>query len=160
MNTIVAIHWETNRPNSICQVSQTCSNWVGSFILVRVGRLELPASSSQSWRAANCATPGYLIFYSPGSFRGFFVSVGIPVVKPKFPAKSTPRQSDPFARVSSTSRLSLWEPWMPLSTIPKLARCQLRYTRTSLPGLLFRSRPSGQALHNGRSFLFLRNPTI
>ena len=26
--------------------------------MVRVGRLELPASSSQSWRATNCATPG------------------------------------------------------------------------------------------------------
>ena len=30
--------------------------------LVRVGRLELPASSSQSWRAASCATPGYSFF--------------------------------------------------------------------------------------------------
>ena len=29
------------------QVPQTCSDWVGSFILVRVGRLELPASCSQ-----------------------------------------------------------------------------------------------------------------
>ena len=27
--------------------------------LVRVGRLELPASCSQSRRATNCATPGY-----------------------------------------------------------------------------------------------------
>ena len=30
--------------------------------LVRVGRLELPASCSQSKRATNCATPGYGIF--------------------------------------------------------------------------------------------------
>ena len=30
--------------------------------LVRVGRLELPASCSQSRRATNCATPGYEIF--------------------------------------------------------------------------------------------------
>ena len=30
--------------------------------LVRVGRLELPASCSQSKRATNCATPGYEIF--------------------------------------------------------------------------------------------------
>ena len=31
-------------------------------VLVRVGRLELPASCSQSKRATNCATPGYEIF--------------------------------------------------------------------------------------------------
>ena len=30
--------------------------------VVRVGRLELPASCSQSKRATNCATPGYEIF--------------------------------------------------------------------------------------------------
>ena len=42
------------------QVSSTCSNWVGSFILVRDGRLELPTSCSQSKRATNCANPGFL----------------------------------------------------------------------------------------------------
>ena len=31
--------------------------------LVRVGRLELPASCSQSKRATNCATPGYEVFW-------------------------------------------------------------------------------------------------
>ena len=31
-------------------------------VLVRVGRLELPASCSQSKRATNCATPGHEIF--------------------------------------------------------------------------------------------------
>ena len=31
-------------------------------MLVRVGRLELPASCSQSKRATNCATPGYEVF--------------------------------------------------------------------------------------------------
>ena len=30
--------------------------------MVRVGRLELPASCSQSKRATNCATPGYEVF--------------------------------------------------------------------------------------------------
>ena len=30
--------------------------------MVRVGRLELPASCSQSRRATNCATPGYEVF--------------------------------------------------------------------------------------------------
>ena len=96
-----------------------------------MGRLELPASSSQSWRAANCATPGYLVFHFPGSFRGFFVSVGIPVVTGKFPTKSTARQNRPFARVSRRSGLPQPTRWMPLSIIPKLARCQLRYTRLS-----------------------------
>lgn len=33
-----------------------------AFSMVRVGRLELPASCSQSKRATNCATPGYEIF--------------------------------------------------------------------------------------------------
>ena len=42
------------------QVSSTCSDWVGSFILVRDGRLELPTSCSQSKRATNCANPGFL----------------------------------------------------------------------------------------------------
>ena len=32
--------------------------------MVRVGRLELPASCSQSKRATNCATPGYGIVLS------------------------------------------------------------------------------------------------
>lgn len=68
-------------------------------------------------------------FHSPGSFRGFFVSVGIPVVNRKFPTKSNPRQSHPFARVSRRSRLSQTMPWMPLSIVPKQARYQLRYTR-------------------------------
>ena len=43
------------------QVSSTCSNWVGSFILVRDGRLELPTSCSQSKRATNCANPGFWV---------------------------------------------------------------------------------------------------
>ena len=46
-------------PNS--QVSSTCLNLVGSFILVRDGRLELPTSCSQSKRATNCANPGFLV---------------------------------------------------------------------------------------------------
>ena len=36
-------------------------NLVGSFILVRDGRLELPTSCSQSKRATNCANPGFLV---------------------------------------------------------------------------------------------------
>ncbi len=37
---------------------------LGFFFMVRVGRLELPASCSQSRRATNCATPGYTLFAS------------------------------------------------------------------------------------------------
>ena len=43
------------------QVSSTCSNWVGSFSMVRVARFELTASWSRTMRATNCATPGYEI---------------------------------------------------------------------------------------------------
>ena len=68
-------------------------------------------------------------FHSPGSFRGFFVSVGIPVVNRKFPTKSNPRQSDLFARVSRRSGRSRPARWMPLSIVPNVARYQLRYTR-------------------------------
>ena len=50
------------QPYLIRQSHRNCSDQVGSFILVRVGRLELPASCSQSKRATNCATPGYEIF--------------------------------------------------------------------------------------------------
>ena len=37
-------------------------NLNAAFNMVRVGRLELPASCSQSKRATNCATPGYEVF--------------------------------------------------------------------------------------------------
>ena len=53
------LRYKTTLPDP--QVSSTCSNWVGSFILVRDGRLELPTSCSQSKRATNCANPGFLV---------------------------------------------------------------------------------------------------
>ena len=53
------LRYKTTLPNP--QASSTCSNWVGSFILVRDGRLELPTSCSQSKRATNCANPGFLV---------------------------------------------------------------------------------------------------
>ncbi|MCI9468343.1 MAG: hypothetical protein HFG45_03445 [Oscillospiraceae bacterium] len=68
-------------------------------------------------------------FHFPGSFRGFFVSVGIPVVNRRFPTKSAAHQNHTFARVSKRSELSLRAPWMNLSILPKQARYQLRYTR-------------------------------
>ena len=43
------------------QVSSTCSDWVGSFILVRVVRLERTVSWSQTRRDTNFAIPGYSI---------------------------------------------------------------------------------------------------
>ncbi len=48
--------------------------------LVRVGRLELPASCSQSRRATNCATPGHLIL----GLQKIFLSVVIHVIKVLF----------------------------------------------------------------------------
>ena len=53
------LRYKTTLPDP--QVSLTCSDWVGSFILVRDGRLELPTSCSQSKRATNCANPGFLV---------------------------------------------------------------------------------------------------
>ena len=50
----------------IDKLLKSYSNFFGqglnNELLVRVGRLELPASCSQSKRATNCATPGYGIF--------------------------------------------------------------------------------------------------
>ena len=48
--------------------------------LVRVGRLELPASCSQSKRATNCATPGYEIFQ-------LWSNMGATPVFDQFPAR-------------------------------------------------------------------------
>ena len=48
--------------------------------MVRVGRLELPASCSQSKRATNCATPGYEIFQ-------LWSNMGSAPVFDQFPAK-------------------------------------------------------------------------
>ena len=41
------------------QIKITAAAQAAAVILVRVGRLELPASCSQSRRATNCANPGY-----------------------------------------------------------------------------------------------------
>ena len=48
--------------------------------MVRVGRLELPASCSQSKRATNCATPGYEVFQ-------LWSNMGSTPVFDQFPAK-------------------------------------------------------------------------
>ena len=47
--------YKTAPPNS--QVSSTCSNWVGSFILERATRLELATSTLARWRSTRWAKP-------------------------------------------------------------------------------------------------------
>ena len=65
-----------------CSQSKRATNCAtpGYEILVRVGRLELPASCSQSKRATNCATPGYEIFQ-------LWSNMGSTPVFDQFPAK-------------------------------------------------------------------------
>ena len=65
--------------------------------LVRVGRLELPASCSQSKRATNCATPGYGIFQ-------LWSNMGSTPVFDQFPA----RGKTPSA-LASQSFPGFWE---------------------------------------------------
>ena len=52
----------TNRKNRTKSEEKPPKQAVFLRKMVRVGRLELPASCSQSKRATNCATPGYGIF--------------------------------------------------------------------------------------------------
>ena len=65
--------------------------------LVRVGRLELPASCSQSKRATNCATPGYEVFQ-------LWSNMGSAPVFDQFPA----RDKTPLA-LASQSFPGFWE---------------------------------------------------
>ena len=65
--------------------------------LVRVGRLELPASCSQSKRATNCATPGYEVFQ-------LWSNMGSTPVFDQFPA----RGKTPSA-LASQSFPGFWE---------------------------------------------------
>ena len=87
-------------------------------------RTHLPKAS-----ALPIALHPVISFSLPRLVPGIFLYVGIPVVNRKFSAKSNPRQSHVFARVSTRSGLSQTTPWMPLSIVPKQARYQLRYTR-------------------------------
>ena len=65
--------------------------------MVRVGRLELPASCSQSKRATNCATPGYEVFQ-------LWSNMGSAPVFDQFPA----RDKTPLA-LASQSFPGFWE---------------------------------------------------
>ncbi len=110
--------------------------------MVRVGRLELPASCSQSKRATNCATPGYEVFQ-------LWSNMGSTPVFDQFPARGkTPSalasQSfpgfwrsaarTPASRTQSRRATNCATPgyevvgW-PGRILPKQARYQLRYTR-------------------------------
>ena len=53
--------FEPNRRIYNKNFSLTCICIAVTALVVRVGRLELPASCSQSTRAASCATPGFII---------------------------------------------------------------------------------------------------
>ena len=58
----IVVKCEQHLQNALEKLRKTAFSCENSrFSLVRVGRLELPASCSQSKRATNCATPGYTI---------------------------------------------------------------------------------------------------
>ena len=126
----------------IIQVNKNRSDQIWSLRLVRVGRLELPASCSQSKRATNCATPGYEIFQ-------LWSNMGSTPVFDQFPARGkTPSalasQSfpgfwesaarTPASRTQSRRATNCATPryevvGLPGRILPKQARYQLRYTR-------------------------------
>ena len=93
--------------------------------LVRVARLELAASWSQTRRPTNWATPGYLLF----RFRKKFLPVGKPVVKPSFCGVSVFGRNPQTIRVVSASghRPSPYPD--AVTALTKQARYQLHYTR-------------------------------
>ena len=110
--------------------------------LVRVGRLELPASCSQSKRATNCATPGYGIFQ-------LWSNMGSTPVFDQFPARGktpsalasqsfpgfrgnaarTPASRSQSRRATNCATPGYEVVGWPGRILPKQARYQLRYTR-------------------------------
>ena len=123
--------------------------------MVRVTGFEPAASCSQSRRATNCATPGYLVFYPAGRIfpkmwrptnwatpgysisviipqRGrkskFFLSVVIYVVKAAFVPFSATGESPANAGVTRLSGVSPCSVPDTATALPKQARYQLRNT--------------------------------
>ena len=107
-----------------------------------MGRLELPASCSQSKRATNCATPGYRIFqlwsnmWSTPIFdqlpaRGKVLSAqvfqGFPGFLRAVARTWASRSQSRRATNCATPRYKIVE--LPGRFLPKQARYQLRYTR-------------------------------
>ena len=110
--------------------------------LVRVGRLELPASCSQSKRATNCATPGYEVFQ-------LWSNMGSAPVFDQFPARGktpsalasqsfpgfwrcvarTPASRSQSRRATNCATPGYEVVGWPGRILPKQARYQLRYTR-------------------------------
>ena len=110
--------------------------------MVRVGRLELPASCSQSKRATNCATPGYEVFQ-------LWSNMGSTPVFDLFPARGkapsalasqgfpgfwrsaarTPASRSQSRRATNCATPRYEVVGLPGRILPKQARYQLRYTR-------------------------------
>ena len=110
--------------------------------MVRVGRLELPASCSQSKRATNCATPGYEVFQ-------LWSNMGSAPVFDQFPARGktpsalasqsfpgfwrsaarTPASRSQSRRATNCATPRYEVVGLPGRILPKQARYQLRYTR-------------------------------
>ena len=110
--------------------------------MVRVGRLELPASCSQSKRATNCATPGYEVFQ-------LWSNMGSAPVFDQFPARGktpsalasqsfpgfwrsaarTPASRSQSRRATNCATPGYEVVGWPGRILPKQARYQLRYTR-------------------------------
>ena len=83
--------------------------------LVRVGRLELPASCSQSKRATNCATPGYSVFLHDTMRRGkkqVFRVCGRRCGQARFCGNFSTGEFSPQATVPRTSGISLSGEWI------------------------------------------------
>ena len=94
-------------------------------VLVRVERLELSASRSQSARATNCAIPGYLRF----RFSEILLSVVKAVVRCDFKMLFIQREKPATARVSTASAISELPAPDSGTALPNVARYQLRSTR-------------------------------
>ena len=80
-----------------------------------MGRLELPASCSQSKRATNCATPGYSVFLHDTTQRKKkqdFRVCGRGCGHAQFCGSFSTDRFPPQATVSRTSGISLSEEWM------------------------------------------------
>ena len=90
--------------------------------MVRVGRLELPASCSQSKRATNCATPGYEIFQ-------LWSNMGSAPVFDQFPA----RGKTPSALASQ----SFPGFWRSVARTPASRSQSRRATNCATPRFLF-----------------------
>jgi hypothetical protein len=98
----------------LCRLSafRLCASWIAPL-------------RSQTTRATNCATPGYLIF----CFLEISLSVVIPVVKGDSAASSRRREKPENARVVQAFSVSALRIMDSTAALPNHPRYQLRYTR-------------------------------